>query len=84
MHALSLDCVPPLYGCRRSKIMWEFHSMKITLIIIPSNSENYSNNSGTYKSSKMGEKSEMKVNHIIYLKLWKESRVYYSMASMLS
>ena len=50
----------------------------------PSNSENYSNNSGTYKSSKMGEKSEMKVNHIIYLKLWKESRVYYSMASMLS
>ena len=69
MHALSLDCVPPLYGCRRSKIMWEFHWMKITLIIIPSNSENYSNNSGTYKSSKMGEKSEMKVNHIIYLKL---------------
>ena len=71
MHALSLDCVPPLYGCRRSKIMWEFHSMKITLIIIiPSNSENYSNNSGTYsKSFKMGEKSEMKVNHIIYLKL---------------
>ena len=70
-YTLSGLCSPPLYGCRcrRSKIMWEFHSMKIALIIIPSNSENYSNNSGTYKSSKMGEKSEMKVNHIIYLKL---------------
>ena len=68
-YTLSGLCSPFVWMSRRSKIMWEFHWMKITLIIIPSNSENYSNNSGTYKSSKMGEKSEMKVNHIIYLKL---------------